>query len=945
MNLRWTMDRVGGEQPIRHVNCGSHQKSGPLGYWRYRSSQISKRKWQIYNGRAGLRVSRKVYATASPPAPVQFQKVALDVKEEDLAGEAKVAYLQYSMSVIVGRALPDIRDGLKPVQRRILFAMHDMKLNHSGPFRKSARVVGEVLGKLHPHGDSSVYEAMVRMAQDFSLRQPLVNGHGNFGSIDGDPAAAMRYTECKLQPVTEAMMLQDLGEYSVDYLPNFDDSQKEPSIMPARLPQLLLNGSTGIAVGYATEIPPHNLQEIVAGLEALIKNPNIPEEELMQYIKGPDFPSGAKILGEEGIKSLFQTGAGTLVMRATADIETVKVKNKTKQRVVFTEIPFGVNKATEVQRIAEMASEGIIKGVDGVQDESGRLGIRVVVDVKSDFSAEQVMNQIFKNTRFQTNYSARMVALVDGSPQQVNIKQMLSHFVDFRYATIQRIYTHRLKNYQSRLHIVEGLIIAQQNPNKVIEIMQKQGTAESLMQELGLTKEQADAIMDMRIRSFTKLEASKLNDETQELNKKITYSQEILNSKDKAMKLITNEAKELSKKYGSPRRTQILQGVTGDISLSELIQNELTIVTLSKRGYIKRLSPSDFNVQRRGGRGKSGTSLKGDDTMLDMLEVMTHDTLLFFTAGGHAYNVTVYDIPSASRAAQGSSIAQVLGKTISTGVVAMLPGADIEQDDRLVLLTKKGLLKQTKLSQFQNLNKGGRSAIKLNEGDQLLAVQRCYPKSSLIMASDKGNALHVNIDQFMLYSTAAKGVRAMKLKNDAALVGVSIIPAELQDQFVDESDKEENDGEEQEEEIGQQDDKLEVKARNQQSKDGPWAILVTKHGYGMRQPVSQYKKQKRFQVGLKAINLRNDDELKLFSVIGTEEAEDDLAIASMNGIINRIQISSVPITNRLTKGSRIMKLDSGDSVQTVSIVKQKKGEEEVQVQNKQDKSKSNNKLS
>jgi DNA gyrase subunit A len=656
------------------------------------------------------------------------------------------SYLEYAMSVIVGRALPDARDGLKPVHRRILYAMHELGLTPDRPFRKCARVVGEVLGKYHPHGDTAVYDALVRMAQDFSMRSPLINGHGNFGSVDNDPPAAMRYTECRLRPLSTDAMLRDIESETVDFIDNFDGSQQEPTVLPARIPQLLLNGSSGIAVGMATNIPPHNLGELIDGLVALIHNPDLTDMDLMRYIQGPDFPTGGQILGTTGIKEAYTTGRGSITMRGVAEIETIEHRGRPdKEAIIITELPYQTNKAGMIEKIAEMVNEKRLEGISDIRDESDRDGMRIVIELKRDAYPRVVLNNLYKQTPLQMNFGANMLALVRNEPQLLPLKLFLTVFLDFRIETITRRTNYELRKAQERDHLLQGLLIALENLDRIIALIRHAADAPTAKGELievyGLSDAQADAILQMQLRRLTALEAEKIQAEHEELQTRIADLEDILANRSRILEIIETEIGQLKATHATPRRT-IIQQLEGELGDIDLIANERAVILLTEQGYIKRMPINDFAAQARATRGKAAARIKEDDGVEHFLTCCDHDSVLFFSDRGVTYCLRAYQIPAASRTARGVPIVQMLPIPRDEKITSIVPVSEFTEDDYLVMLTRKGYIKKTALAAFGNIRANGLIAISLEEGDQLRWVRRAKAEDSIIIGSRQGMAIH-----------------------------------------------------------------------------------------------------------------------------------------------------------------------------------------------------------
>ncbi|MBM5789351.1 MAG: DNA gyrase subunit A [Cyanobacteria bacterium M_DeepCast_200m_mx_001] len=829
--------------------------------------------------------------------------------QADLRNEMSRSYLEYAMSVIVGRALPDARDGLKPVHRRILYAMYELGLTSDRPYRKCARVVGEVLGKYHPHGDTAVYDALVRMAQDFSMRMPLIDGHGNFGSVDNDPPAAMRYTESRLQALTTDSLLEDIESETVDFIDNFDGSQQEPTVMPARVPQLLLNGSTGIAVGMATNIPPHNLTELIDGLLALIANPELDDRELMAIIPGPDFPTGGQILGRRGIREMYSTGRGSVTMRGVASIETIEAKGRPdRDAVIITELPYQTNKAALIERIAELVNDKKLEGISDIRDESDRDGMRIVIELRRDAYPQVVLNNLFKLTPLQSNFSAYMLALVKGEPVLLTLRKMLQVFLDFRVETIERRTRYLLRKAEERDHILLGLLIALDNLDAIIALIRSAAdtaTARTeLMGQFGLTDSQADAILQMQLRRLTALEADKIRLEHEDLLAKITDYNDILARKERVFGLITEELGVIRSRYDSPRRTEILD-VEGGLEDIDLIANERSVVLLTENGYLKRMPVSEFEATSRGTRGKAGTRSQGEEAVRLFISCNDHDSLLLFSDRGVVYTVPAYRVPLCSRAAKGTPIVQLLPIPREEQITSLLAVSEFAEDAVLVMLTSGGFIKRTRLSAFANIRSNGLIAISLEEGDALTWVRLAQPGDSVLIGSRNGITIHFRLsdDELRPLGRTARGVRAMNLRPGDQLVSMDVLPVELADR-VEGSAASEADDEEDADALA--------------ASEGPWVLVASASGLGKRVPVDQFRLQKRAGMGLRAIKFRRDgDVLVGLKVLGSGE---ELLLVSEKGVIVRMRADAVPQQSRAATGVRLQRLDSGDRLAEVVLV-------------------------
>ncbi|MDB9305024.1 DNA topoisomerase (ATP-hydrolyzing) subunit A [Nodularia spumigena CS-591/12] len=844
----------------------------------------------------------------------------------DLRNEMSQSYLEYAMSVIVGRALPDARDGLKPVHRRILYAMHELGLMHDRPFRKCARVVGEVLGKYHPHGDTAVYDALVRMAQDFSMRSPLINGHGNFGSVDNDPPAAMRYTECRLQALTNLSLLQDIESETVDFIDNFDGSQQEPTVLPSRIPQLLLNGSSGIAVGMATNIPPHNLGELIDGLVALIHNPEITDLELMDYIHGPDFPTGAQVLGTSGIREAYTTGRGSITMRGVATIETVQQRGRQdREAIIITELPYQTNKAALIEKIADMVNEKRLEGIADIRDESDRDGMRIVIELKRDSYPRVVLNNLYKQTPLQANFGANMLALVNGKPEILNLKKFLEVFLDFRIESITRRTRYELRKAEARDHLLQGLLIALSQLDAIIVLIRHAPDAPTAKGELittyGLSEVQADAILQMQLRRLTALEADKIRQEHEDLQTQIADLQDILARRERILEIIETEIAQLKESFSTPRRTVILPG-EGEIDERDLIANEKAIILVTEQGYIKRMPVNTFEAQSRATRGKAAAKVKDDDTIEHFLTCCDHDSILFFSDRGVVYCLKAYQIPVSSRTSRGTAIVQMLPIPREEKITSIVPVDEFSSEEYLVMLTKGGNIKKTELAAFSNIRANGLIAISLEEGDQLRWVRRARVEDSILVGSRLGMAIHFRCthEQLRPLSRATRGVRAMKLKNGDELVGMDILPAAILDTLnTDEPETAEIETVEIETvEIENQEETAELPTNGN---IGPWVLVITMGGYGKRVPVAQFRLQNRAGQGLMATKFKNrkgKDKLATLRIVNNDD--DEIMMVTKRGIIIRQAVNAISIQSRSATGVRVQRLDEEDAINGVAIV-------------------------
>ncbi|MGL4664117.1 MAG: DNA gyrase subunit A, partial [Clostridium butyricum] len=715
----------------------------------------------------------------------------------DINHEMKKCYIDYAMSVIVGRALPDVRDGLKPVHRRILYSLQGLGLTPEKGYRKCARIVGEVLGKYHPHGDSSVYDALVRMAQDFSMRYMLVDGHGNFGSVDGDSAAAMRYTEAKMNKIA-VEMLRDINKNTVDFMPNFDGEEQEPVVLPSRFPNLLVNGSSGIAVGMATNIPPHNLGEIIDGTIMLIDNPELTVLDLMTKIQGPDFPTGATIMGKAGIRAAYETGRGKIVVRADAEIEEENGRHK----IVVTEIPYQVNKAKLIENIADLVKDKKITGISDLRDESDRDGMRIVVELKRDANPNVVLNLLYKHTKLQDSFGVIMLALVNNEPRVLNIKEILSNYIDYQKEVITRRTVFELNKAEARAHILEGLRIALDNIDEVISIIRHSKTAEiaknTLMEKFALSDKQATAILEMRLRRLTGLEREKIEEEYAELMKQIEYLKSILASEEKLLGVIKDELSDIKAKYSDERRTKI-EKVVNEIDIEDLIQEEDVVITLTNSGYIKRISADTYSAQRRGGKGIQAMTTKEDDFVEHVMITSTHSDVLFFTNRGRVYKLRAYEIPDAGRQAKGTNVINLIAIEPDEKIQTVLTVSDGKKEGFLFMATKNGIVKKTHISEFKNLRKNGLIALSLKDNDELLKVKNTYGDANIMIVTQNGYAVRFNEKNVRAMGRTASGVKAINLKDDDVAVCMDI------------------------------------------AVDGEELLVISENGFGKRTPVSEYK--------------------------------------------------------------------------------------------------------
>jgi DNA gyrase subunit A len=776
--------------------------------------------------------------------------------------------------------------------------------------------VGEVLGKYHPHGDTAVYDALVRMAQEFSMRSPLINGHGNFGSVDNDPPAAMRYTECRLRSIATDAMLQDIESETVDFIDNFDGSQQEPTVLPARVPQLLLNGSSGIAVGMATNIPPHNLGELIDGLVVLIHNPEITDTQLMRYVPGPDFPTGGQILGTSGIKEAFTTGRGSITMRGVAEIEMIEHRGRPdREAIIITELPYQTNKAALIEKIAEMVNDKRIEGISDIRDESDRSGMRIVIELKRDAYPRVVLNNLYKQTPLQMNFGANMLALVANEPQLLTLKQFLTVFLDFRIETITRRTQYELRKAEERDHLLQGLLIALDNLDAIIELIRNSADAPTakgqLMEVYGLSEAQADAILQMQLRRLTALEAEKIQAEHEELQARIADLQDILAHRSRILEIIETEVNQLKATHATPRRT-VIQQVEGEIDDTDLIANEKAVILLTEQGYIKRMPVNDFSAQARATRGKAAARIKEDDGVEHFLTCCDHDSVLFFSERGVTYCLKAYQIPSASRTARGVPIVQLLPIPREEKITSIVPVSEFTDHEYLVMLTRKGYIKKTALDAFSNIRANGLIAISLEEGDQLRWVQRATAADSVVIGSRQGMAIHFKTDNEQLrpLGRATRGVKAMKLRAKDELISMDILPGQVVASLAPVLEAE---SEEDTEELNGNGEEL-VETAGQ----GPWVLVVTMGGYGKRVPVSQFRLQNRAGMGILATKFRlAKDQLAALRVVNEG---DELMMVTSRGIIIRQAINAISPQSRMATGVRVQRLDEDDAIAAVALV-------------------------
>ena len=796
----------------------------------------------------------------------------------NLEHEMKNCYIDYAMSVIVARALPDVRDGLKPVHRRILYAMQEAGMGSTKPYKKSARIVGEVLGKYHPHGDSSVYDAIVRMAQDFSMRYVLADGHGNFGSVDGDPAAAMRYTEVRMSKISE-LMLQDIEKDTVEFIPNYDESLKEPQVLPAKFPQLLINGTSGIAVGMATNIPPHNMNEVIDGTLMLIDNPDTTIEELMTAIKGPDFPTAGLILGTEGIRQAYNTGRGIIKMRANAHIEML---SNGKPRIIVTELPYQVNKARLIEKIAELVRDKQVEGITDLRDESDRNGMRIVIDLRRDSNPNVILNQLYKHTQLQDSFGVIMLALVDGKPKVLNLKEILHYYIRHQQDVVTRRTRYDLQKAEARAHILEGLTIAIDHLDAVITTVKESRTAdiarEALMSSFKLTEKQAQAILDLKLQRLTGLEREKIEEEYLEILDTIEQLKEILADEQKILAIIKDELTAVKEKYGDVRRTQLTID-TSEINVEDLIAEEDVVITLTHNNYIKRIPLDTYRRQNRGGKGVKGMGTKETDFVENMLITTTHHTIMFFTTRGRVYRLKAYEVAEASRQAKGTAIVNLLQLDKEEKITAIIQVKGFDPERYLFMATRKGIVKKTSLSEFANLRKNGLNAINLDDDDDLMGVKFTDGESYLMLGTKYGKAIAFPEDNVRSMGRTARGVKGITLVDGDEVVGMDILKHDAE------------------------------------------VLTVTENGYGKRTPTEEYRSQTRGGKGV--INLKVTD--KTGPVIGIKvvRPNQELMLISADGIVIRTNIEDISVISRNTQGVKLMSTAENDKVASMATLEQK----------------------
>lgn len=805
----------------------------------------------------------------------------------NVSQEMRKSFLEYAMSVIVSRALPDARDGLKPVHRRILYSMSELGVTSSDPFKKSARIVGDVLGKYHPHGDSAIYESMVRMAQDFSLRYPLIDGHGNFGSIDGDEAAAMRYTEARMSKIANEM-IDGLKKNTVDFIPNYDGSEQEPTVLPARFPNLLVSGSVGIAVGMATNIPPHNLGEVIDGVIALARNPEITIEELMQYVKGPDFPTGATILGRKGIIDAYTTGKGSIITRSKTHIELLK---NGKSRIIVTEIPYEVKKPAMIEKIATLIKDKKIDGIVDLRDETSRKGIRVVIELRKNVVPEVMLNQLFKLTNLQINYSANMIALVNNEPKLLNLKSALQVYLNHQIDVVTRRVQFDLEKAKARAHILEGLKIAVNNIDEIIKIIRNSKTdAEAqakMMEAFSLSDKQAKAITEMRLGRLTGLAIEKMNEELDELNEMIRNFEEILANHAKLIQLIIDELTEIKDKYSDERRTEIDINNFGDISDEDLIPEKNILITMSAKGYVKRIPLIEYRVQKRGGVGSSTQTTYSDDDVAKILSTTTHTDLLIFTSFGKVYRLRAHQIPEMSKQAKGIPFLNLIQIEKDERVISLLTTNSYDDDEFLVTITKSGIIKRTPISQYQRINRNGKIALSMREGDELVKAMKVKANDEIILGASNGKVVRFLADEVRPMSRTATGVTGMRFDNP---------------------DKE-----------------YIIGASN--TSEGNVVLSIGANGFGKKTSLADYRQTKRGAKGVKSINAEKSGSL---IYVGLVSGNEDIMVVTNKGVAIRTSLDSIADSSRSTKGVRVIQIKDNSKIQSVAILDIEHIEQEVE---------------
>lgn len=806
------------------------------------------------------------------------------IHDVNLSEEMRESFLDYAMSVIVSRALPDVRDGLKPVHRRILYGMGEGGVTPDKPHKKSARIVGDVMGKYHPHGDSAIYESMVRMAQPFSYRQMLIDGHGNFGSIDGDGAAAMRYTEVRMSKIA-LEMLRDINKDTVNFVPNYDGSEKEPEVLPSRFPNLLVNGTTGIAVGMATNIPPHNLGEVIDAIHVLMKNPDCTTADLMEVLPGPDFPTGGLVMGKSGIRRAYETGKGSIILRAKTEIKEMK---NGKEQIIVTEIPYMVNKAKLVERIAELAREKRVDGITGIRDESSRAGLRIVIDIRRDASASVVLNNLFKLTNLQTSFGFNMLAIRDGIPKILSLKEILEAYLEHQKEVVRRRTVFDKNKAEARAHILEGLRIALDHIDAIIKVIREsesdQLARQQLMDDFSLSEKQAQAILDMRLRRLTGLEREKIEQEYQDLLVFIKDMNDILENKERILQIIEDELRDIQRRFDDPRRTELLVGEVLSLEDEDLIEEENVVITLTNNGYIKRLPDQDFRTQRRGGRGIQGMGIHDDDVVKNVITCSTHDVLLFFTNTGKVFKAKGYEIPEYSRTAKGIPVINLLGVDSDEKIQAIIPLNHQEEEAFLFFTTRQGVVKRTSLNDFANIRSNGLKAITLRDDDELIHVAQTSGHDQIMVATHDGYSVNFMEETVRAMGRSATGVRGIKLREGDYVIGMAI------------------------------------------PKAGQDILVITENGYGKRTAVSEYPVKGRGGKGIKTINVteKNGPLSNIACVTGNEDA----LVMTSTGIVIRFAIDTVSKNGRVAQGVRLIRLVDDAKVSTMDIIEHDDSEQE-----------------
>jgi len=818
-------------------------------------------------------VDEKPIPEGEKPAPKHIP--VFGVKDRIIEDEMKTSYLDYAMSVIVSRALPDVRDGLKPVHRRVLYAMHEMGMLHNKPYKKSARIVGEVLGKYHPHGDSAVYFTLVRMAQSFSLRYMLVDGQGNFGSIDGDNPAAMRYTEARLKKIAEEMLI-DIDKDTVDFKPNFSDEFNEPIVLPAKLPNLLINGTSGIAVGMATNIPPHNITEISTGMIHLIDNPDATLKDMMEFVKGPDFPTGGYIMGDGGIRSAYATGRGKVCVRSKAHVE----EGKKKDKIIVTEVPYMVNKSQLLEQIASLVKDGIVDGISDLRDESDREGIRIVIELKKDVNSEVVLNQLYKHSRLQVTFGINNLALVNNQPKTLSLLETMHHFIAHRQEVVRRRTQFDLNKAEEKAHILEGLAIALDNIDKIIALIKKSSSVElartGLMQSYKLSEKQAQAILEMKLQKLTSLEQDKIKDDLKTTMALILKLKEILGDEKLILSIIKEETTELLSKYKDERRTEILPGEYDDIEIADMIDEHTVVITKSHKGYVKRLPVDTYKQQKRGGKGIIAATTTDEDFLEDMFIVNSHSYLLFFSDKGKVYWKKAYEIPESSRTAKGKPIVNLLSIDPTDKITAMIPVREFDDQHFLFMATRNGVVKKTNLSLFSRQRAGGIIAINLDDGDKLIGALMTDGKSNLLLSSKKGLSIRFDERDVRPIGRASRGVKGINLKKSDQVIGLATCD------------------------------------------DGKTVLTITENGYGKRTSAEEYRMIGRGGVGV--INIISNERNGSVVDVKVVNDDDEIMFISKKGIAMRTYVHDISVIGRNTQGMRLMRLGSGDCVASAACI-------------------------